>query len=458
MTGNTEFIRNLWLEARLPRMVGISTLLGALFLLIWLRTGLSATLSNVALTAYVAIIFIWGNRLAANSVIQEVNNGTWDSQRMSAISPWAMTVGKLYGGTIFVWFSGLICLGVYAWSESRSGFSAKLIQTTIIYLCCGLLSHIISLIVSLVAIRKRRAYGQLRVWLYQFIGLAAAIPILSFATNAIDKGDRFFTRVSEISWYGMPFQQFEFVAAAIVIYVIWGNIAVYRMMRIELLSRNGPWLWLVFTIFTAAFIVGIDMPDRWANAFHRMSPWASPLWRSMSAGLLIVLFLAYVVTLLEKKDRFVFLLLKRYASERRWRNFFQLLPRQASTFVIALAIIGYMTVQALPNADTSSIGAPLMAFISIFLFAARDIGVITLMSLWHPSPRADMIALVCLAISYSLVPALFFAAGINSLRPLFQPVLTGDMGLNLTLIGLETAMVYLILAVTIRSVIKPETA
>jgi hypothetical protein len=69
-----------------------------------------------------------------------------------------------------------------------------------------------------------------------------------------------------------------------------------------------------------------------------------------------------------------------------------------------------------------------------------------------------MIALVCLAISYSLVPALFFAAGINSLRPLFQPILIGDMGLNLALIGMETAMVYLILAITIRSVVKPETA
>lgn len=458
MTGNTEFIRNVWLEARLPRMMAISALLGALFLLIWLRTGLSATLSNVALTAYVAIIFVWGNRLAANSVIQEVNSGTWDSQRMSAISPWAMTVGKLYGSTVFVWSIGLICLGVYGWSESRNGVSAELIQTIIIYLCCGLLSHIISLIVSLVAIRKRRSYGQLRVWLYQFIGLAAAVPILSLATNAIEKSDRFFTRVSEISWYGMPFQQFEFVAAAIVIYVIWGNIAVYRMMRMELLSRNGPWLWLVFTIFTAAFFVGIDMPDRWAHFFHRMSPWASPLWRSLSAGLLIVLLLAYVVTLMEKKDRFVFLMLKRYYSERRWRDFFQLLPRQASTFVIALAIIGYMTVEALPDADTSAIANPIMAFMSIFLFAARDVGFITLMSLWRPSPRADMTALVCLAISYSLVPALFFAAGINTLRPLFQPVFHGDMGLNLTLIGIETVMVYLILAVTIRSVTRPETA
>ena len=87
MTGNTEFIRNCWLEAKFARLVATTALLGALFLLVWLWRDRSATLSTAALTAYVAVIFIWGNRLAANSVIQEVNNGTWDSQRMSAISP-----------------------------------------------------------------------------------------------------------------------------------------------------------------------------------------------------------------------------------------------------------------------------------------------------------------------------------------------------------------------------------
>lgn len=462
MRGNPEFVRNLWLEAKPPRLIAMIALLGALFLLLWLRSGFSSTLSNTALTIYVAIVFIWGNRLAANSVIQEVNNGTWDSQRMSAISPWAMTIGKLYGSTAFVWLGGLICLAVYWLAQSGGGGSAEPLQTTIIYLGCGLLSHIISLIVSLVAIRKKREYGRLRVWLYQFIGLAAAAPILFFGTRAIDNSGRMLSRLTEMTWYGMPLHQmgltqFGFIALAIAIYVVWGNIGVYRMMRVELLSRNGPWVWLCFTVFTAIFFAGIHMPRAVEFISRPTSLIQDPLWRSMAIGALVVLLLTYGVTLAERKDPFVFLRLKRFAADRRWRNFFEFMPRAAPTLIIAFGIVATMTGWALKEGDDLGSGTNVARLISLCLFAARDMGFITLMSLWRPSPRADMTALVWLAISYTLIPALLFAAGIYSLRPLFQPVFHGDAVLNLSLIGIETIVVYVILAITIRSVTKTET-
>ncbi|NQU71781.1 MAG: hypothetical protein HQ514_14605 [Rhodospirillales bacterium] len=458
MKGNPEFIRNLWLEARPARLIMMAALLGALFLLVGLRSGLGDTLANTALTAYVAIIFIWGNRLAANSVIQEVNNGTWDSQRMSAISPWKMAVGKLYGGTIYVWFGGLICLGVYWLAQSRGGYSPRLLQTTIIYLGCGLLSHIISLIVSLVAIRKRRAYGRLRVWLYQFIGLAAAAPILFLGTNVVDRSKWGIGSLTEMSWYGMPFQQFGFTASAIAIFVVWGIVGAYRMMRVELLSRNGPFLWLGFTVFTAIFVAGIHMTGNWARLFRVFSLFENSIAYLMNMGSIIILLLAYVIALAEPKDKSVFIMLRRYAGERRWRDFFDVLPRSASTLALALLMIAATGARGLFDADQFGAGKRNAQIAMIFLFAARDIGFITLMSLWRPSPRADMTALVCLALSYSLVPALFFASGIYALRPLFQPVFSGDPYLNLALIGIETVTVYLILAFTIRSVVKPETA
>ena len=45
----------------------------------------------VSLAGYFLLCFVWGVRLASDSVANEVRDRTWDTQRMSAISPWSMT-------------------------------------------------------------------------------------------------------------------------------------------------------------------------------------------------------------------------------------------------------------------------------------------------------------------------------------------------------------------------------
>jgi hypothetical protein len=454
LTGNPEFMRNLWLEAGVPRLLTMPALLGALFLFVGASTGLGDTLSSTALTAYAAIVFIWGNRLVANSVIQEVNNGTWDSQRMSAITPWAMTTGKLFGSTIYVWYGGLMCLGVYWLSQAGRGNDAELFQTTAIYLGSGLLSHIVSLIVSLAAIRKRRAQGRLRVWLYQFIGLTAAAPVIFYGSRSIS-GD---TGLFDITWYGIPFTQFDFTATGVAIYVAWGIVGVYRMMRAELLSRNGQWVWLAFAVFTAIFVAGIGMPGLRFLTIQTVPFLESPHWRAMAVGSLTILSLAYVIAVIEPKSRFVVLLLGRYAAARRWRDFFDVLPRAAPTLAIALALIAGMTGWWLAGGDRFENANGVLRFIAIFLFGARDIGFIMLMSMWRSSPRADMTALVYLVVSYTVVPALLSVDGLYLLRSLFLPVAGGGGWLTVAPVAIEAVVVYGVLALAIRAAIRTETA
>ena len=57
-----------------------------------LMAGNSANFAVGGLIFFVAIavlLFLWGTRLAADSLFAEVNGRTWDSQRSSAIGPWA---------------------------------------------------------------------------------------------------------------------------------------------------------------------------------------------------------------------------------------------------------------------------------------------------------------------------------------------------------------------------------
>jgi len=113
MRGNPEFIRNLWLEFTLHRVLVMPAIVGILFLLMYLVNGQkldSATAVSAAIL-FCSIIFIWGTRVASESVIQEINASTWDTQRMSAMGPWSMAWGKLFGSTVFVWYGGFICMG-----------------------------------------------------------------------------------------------------------------------------------------------------------------------------------------------------------------------------------------------------------------------------------------------------------------------------------------------------------
>ena len=51
---------------------------------------------------------LWGTRSAALSVVAEIRERTWDSQKLSSIGPWTMVWGKLFGATAANWFGALV--------------------------------------------------------------------------------------------------------------------------------------------------------------------------------------------------------------------------------------------------------------------------------------------------------------------------------------------------------------
>src|SRR6201999_1389879 len=58
------------------------------------------------------LVKIWGGHKAADSVLDEVNDNTWDFQKLSALSPWSLAFGKLFGSSIYCWYGGLIAFAV----------------------------------------------------------------------------------------------------------------------------------------------------------------------------------------------------------------------------------------------------------------------------------------------------------------------------------------------------------
>jgi hypothetical protein len=101
---NPEFQRNLWLEAS-PRRVAWAAVT---LILIYVAAGLMArgsadgqlaALSGAGSVVFVVCGMIWGSRATGGSVLGEIADRTWDFQRLSALTPWSMTWGKLRTST-----------------------------------------------------------------------------------------------------------------------------------------------------------------------------------------------------------------------------------------------------------------------------------------------------------------------------------------------------------------------
>src|SRR5258706_424724 len=102
---NPEFRRNLWLELTPHRLIAMPLLLVLVLALVYYLTdaGKHESVATAAAVMAGGLLAVWGARSAGESVIEEVRARTWDAQRMSAIGPWAMTWGKLFGAAAFSW-------------------------------------------------------------------------------------------------------------------------------------------------------------------------------------------------------------------------------------------------------------------------------------------------------------------------------------------------------------------
>lgn len=123
---NAELQRNLWLEFSHRRVVFMVVSLGLLFM--FGNSGLGPSgLGTTAEYAFYGIVVIWGARNAAEAVVGEIRDRTWDGQRLSSLSPFAMTWGKLLGPTSYAWAGGMFCLVVLAWTAFTQGGAGAVI-------------------------------------------------------------------------------------------------------------------------------------------------------------------------------------------------------------------------------------------------------------------------------------------------------------------------------------------
>jgi len=191
MLSNPEFRKNLWLELTPLRLILMPVILAGIFFVNYLAVdkGLSfeffKSLQKTSLTFFGIIIFAWGTKLITDSLVNEFNDKTWDSQRMTSVGPWTMIWGKVFGSTIFTWYGGILCIAAYLIASLFIPGMAKHIKLMIIMIFSGLICHTLSLSLILEEFSKKRDKGKINSSSYLLLMIIALLFIIPISINSI---------------------------------------------------------------------------------------------------------------------------------------------------------------------------------------------------------------------------------------------------------------------------------
>ncbi len=146
MSGNPEFIKNIQLQINPVKLVLMPIVLGMIYFIIYLmstdsREPAAYSMQAASLFLLGVLVFVWGTKMAVESLAGEFNDKTWDSQRMTAIGPWKLVWGKLFGSTLFAWYGGLFCLLMFAVSSFFAPESYQFLELLLFILFVGVFAQ-----------------------------------------------------------------------------------------------------------------------------------------------------------------------------------------------------------------------------------------------------------------------------------------------------------------------------
>ncbi len=303
---NPELQRNLWLEATPRRLAFIAAGVAGVFIAVWLldrgRHAYAVTLAGSLV--FFATALAWAPRAARAAVTDEVRGGSWDFQRLCALSPWEMTWGKLAGATARPWVGAALGLGLAALQLASTSSLRHAGFWVLVALGLAVTLQASGLATGLIDVRRARASGRplsgrapglllLMLGLFSLAGLVWMRARVGRVLGqlALHAGDG--APATPVWWYGHAFGPLGFAALSLMALAIWALVWAWRLMRLELQFVNAPWLWASFLALAGLYVIGFDPGDAVTSPGAARLSAAAHLW----AGL------AYVTAFAEPADR-----------------------------------------------------------------------------------------------------------------------------------------------------------
>lgn len=406
MARNPEFMRHIWLEFSLHRVLGLPTIILLICLMTSLLNTTSSDHSSVASVALsmTVLLLLWGTHLAAESMLVEVRERTWNAQRMSALSPWQLGWGKLFGSTLFAWYGVCWCLLIYLISSPE--LIAFKLQLSLFIILFGLLSQAVTMLFCLHSIDRANLL-RTQSFAYVMLVLVTIVPWLFAAMINIHQ---------TVDWYGYEIAKLPFSIFSAALFLGWALAGIYRLMRQELQMRQGFFVWLGFELTLMVYLANFLSLPAVESAFS--SVWIV----KFTVAVVVALSLSYLMLLLEDSTAID---AKRWISAiiaRRFDEAIQLTPCWlVSVCLTFLALVVLCLLPVNPLLQDVSISLILSA---MFLFALRDIALLLWVRFRIQYKASNSMAMVVyLACSYAVLPPILSAIGMDYLIFLFLPTI-----------------------------------
>ncbi len=406
MSGNPEFIRNLWLEFGAARvaLVTVALLLG--FAVVWISADytLGDAVATLALWIYAGTTLAWGARAVGLSMVEEARTGTWDTQKLSALEPWTMTWGKLLGASALAWYAGILCIVAYLLAQGSQGPTWRMIGLGV---AGAVLLHGTSLTLALVATRRGVPPRS-----------GSTTILLLLAAMVLGNALGGFTGDARLQWYGLDARSADVLLATTLAFAAWAVVAAWRLMCTELAVRTLPVAWLGFHAFIALWGAGFDVVPGVAGGAG-----GAGFALSLSAVLCITAWaLAWVGAIVEPRDPLVVSRWLAAWRARHWRRAGEETPLWVPSALLALLTAFVLaagfsaTGERSDWAGTAWRAAPAFAFLLV-----RDIAVLHWFA-WAPGARRpEFTAFVCLLLAWWLVPQVLTFIGLGVVAALVLP-------------------------------------
>jgi hypothetical protein len=431
---NPEFQRNVWLELTPLRLIVMGAVLAFAFFAAALSQGMVSP-GGMARALFVMIVVIWGTHNAARSVVGEIRERTWDGQRLSSLGPATMMWGKLFGSTVFNWVGGAVCLVVIAADAVNTNGIAAAVGEAVYYIAMGVIAQAASLNASLVGARRRQGRTGYEVFLYQVVGLGAALATAAIA-DPTGTSIGVFPRTDTLIWWGQSLPTAVFLLASLAVFTGWMLVGSYRQMRLELKLENGPFVWLAFLVFMIGYAAGFGA---FSGAGLDEINWRLAIAASVCAGL------AYIAVILEPKSSVQLRWLAGEFGRFHLGTAFAKLPCWTMSYLVAALIAGVLIVQFGMQAR----GPELAGTGAILGFVTRDLGLVVLMNLLARRRGGDFLAIAVLILVYALLPSILRGLHYYAGQALLLPHLTDPLWLNPAAAWFEAVAVWVIAATQI---------
>lgn len=415
MNLNPEFQRQLYLECSQARFIGVPMVLGIIFTFSYFIDGyqLSHATASTALTLFMLITLLWGARQTVDSIVEEYRDRTWDIQRLSALGPWEMAWGKLFGSTIMVWYGGAICLLVYSLASDNLVTLPLLVFYSI---SAALLVQSGSLMLGLLAVQR----GQNKsgsIFIIAVIGFLSIAPWLTEVSGQA-------LPLSTTIWYDHAFISHQFHQISLLLALFWCGVGNYRLMTQELGMRTQPWVWLGFSVFLTIYLGGFMPSSSYSFALAAFAVCSS---------------LTYIGVVVERNDAMRIKRLLTYFSTANWQRGLEELPIAWLTFVLTIPAALALSFSEHPLRQFS------LHFhfypIAMVLIMLRDCCIYLYFCYGKNPQRAFILTLVTGVLLYGIVPGIFNAMGQSNLAALFFPLWADSAGGALICALLQSGLV-----------------